>query len=332
MKDERLRLLQIGDVAGVATDLTRALEEDTEWTVDNLGVPELAAGSNIVLRSLAWPLRATETWWSVHRRLRASPPTLVHLHWARYAPLVTTGDLPLVVHAHGSDVRDRRSSLSGRLVSRALRRSALVIASTPDLIDDLPAGAVYLPNPIDVETFRPDQPLGSDPRRVLIFAQLTAIKGADVILDAVRTIRQHQPDVSVVSFGGSPRYESIARELGVSLLPRMERTSLARELSRASIVIGQQRIGSLGLSELEAMACERPVLARVDIGRYPAAPPIVSTLGAADLAAACIDLLEDAPASAAMGSAARKYVLEHHAPSAVARTLDRLYRSVLTTA
>ena len=233
MTDRPLRLLQVGDVAAVAADLTKALESNTDWEVRNLDVPELAAGSHIVLRSAAWPVRAAETWWSIRRQLRASPPSLVHLHWARYAPLVATSDIPLVVHAHGSDVRDRGSTCSGRLVDRRLRRAALVIASTPDLLDHLPPGAVYLPNPIDVDVFGSDGTVEPDPARVLIFAKLTTVKGADVILDAIRTIRRHRPDVSVVGFGGSPRYEATARALGISLLPQMQRPSLApRTLAR----------------------------------------------------------------------------------------------------
>lgn len=69
-----------------------------------------------------------------------------------------------VLHCHGSDVRWRQYEKFGWLVRFSLRSAKKILVSTPDLLEHVP-NAIYLPNPIDTEMFRP---LGSEsPPRAL---------------------------------------------------------------------------------------------------------------------------------------------------------------------
>jgi glycosyltransferase involved in cell wall biosynthesis len=326
------RVLHVGDVAGVASTLADGLERHTTWQVTRLPLPEHGAGSNIAIRSMAWPARAVTTWRRVARTLDTEAFSVVHLHWARYAPFVRTGDVPLVVHAHGSDVRGRRSSWMGRLVERSLSRADLVLASTPDLLNDLPDGSVYLPNPVDIDLFVPPGDSRSDSvaPTIVVFARLTEVKGADTILEAVRMIRSERADASIVAFGGSAPYVDRARDLGVQFVSPADRPEIAHVLGSASVVIGQQRIGSLGLSELEAMSCGRPVIARTDIDRYPTAPPVLDAHDADAVASICMTLLDDPARRHELGRAARDYVVANHGPGPVAERLAGLYDTLRT--
>ena len=321
---ESPRVLQVGNVAGVADGISMAMDEYSRWSIESVGLSELAAGAHPAMRAVCWPVRAMASRRTVRRQVRAVGPELVHLHWARYAPFVTTAPTPLIVHAHGSDVRGRRGTVLGRVVERSLERAAVVLAATPDLLDDLPTGAVHLPNPVDTERFRPTD---SDPDRyirVLIFAKLTDIKGADIIIDAARQIRRARPSVSIAAIAGGT-HDAVAAEAGIELIGPFGRAALVEQLQAATIVVGQQRLGSLGLSELEAMSCARPVIARVRLDMYDEPPPICSVNGAAELTASCLALIDSPADRHALGLSARSFVARHHSHRVVVGRLSAIY-------
>ena len=322
------RVLQVGDVAGVGAELTAALSETHGMDVSQVSVSEFAAGSEVFVRALTWPLRGFSTHERVRRAARSFRPDIIHLHWARYAPFVQTNHVPLVVHAHGSDVRGRADSIAGLLVQRSLRRAALVLASTPDLLSELPRGAIYLPNPIDTEFFAPPADDSNSGQRVFIHSRLSDVKGADTIVDAVRRIHESRPALEIAGFRSGSRYDDRAEEIGVRLLPPADRAGVVRALQAATVVIGQQRIGTLGLSELEAMACGRPVLASLRAGRYESAPPVINVTSSKELAEACIALLDDPHHCESLGRQARDYVMIHHERAMVASRLVELYSEI----
>ena len=263
----------------------------------------------------------------VRRQVRAVDPDVVHLHWARYAPFITTAPAPLIVHAHGSDVRGRRGTALGRVVERSLERAAVVLAATPDLLDDLPDGAIHLPNPVDTERFRATEPDRDAADRIVVFARLTAVKGADTIIEAARQIRRARPSASIVAIAGGTHDEA-ASAAGIQLIGPFRRPALVELLHSATIVVGQQRIGSLGLSELEAMSCGRPVVARVRLDQYDEPPPVRSVDGADELTAACIELLDSSADRRALGGSARSYVDRIHSHRVVAGRLSKIYDRV----
>jgi len=59
-----------------------------------------------------------------------------------------------VLHCHGSDVRWKQYSKTGFIVKYGLKKAKRVLVSTPDLLEHV-KNAEYLPNPIDVEMFKP---------------------------------------------------------------------------------------------------------------------------------------------------------------------------------
>lgn len=61
---------------------------------------------------------------------------------------------PVILHYHGSDIRGR-----WREKKNYWHYADLIIVSTPDLLLDAPQEAIYLPNPVDIELFKPNPSL-----------------------------------------------------------------------------------------------------------------------------------------------------------------------------
>ncbi len=337
----RKTVLQVGDIANVATDLSDALRHHSNWDPVQVDVATVRRRSK-ASRLADLPIRARRTRAAVRTAIGQCRPDIVHLHWARYAPFIGTEGVPLVVHVHGSDVRNQADKLTGRLVHRSMSQAGVTLVSTPDLMTDTPAGSRYLPNPIDVGLFSPGDPDGgerppsaspNDPERrpvVLIFARLRPIKGARSLLASAAAIRAIDPGATVLALGGG-ELDDDAADAGVQLLPARHRLDLPGLLRSVDVVMGQQRLGILSLSELEAMACGRPVIMPLRRELYGADAPTVDAVEPRDVAERCLELAADAARRQAIGAASRDYVIRNHEPAAVARQLVDVYEGLLAT-
>jgi starch synthase len=240
-------------------------------------------------------------------------------------------------------------------VSAGMR--ADVLATYPSVDPDR---VVVIHNGIDTDAWRPVPDtgtlarLGIDPRRpsVVFVGRVTRQKGVDHALAAAQFI---DPEAQVVLCAGAPDTPQIGAEMralaaavaaergGViwveEMLPREE---LAEVLTAADVFLCPSVYEPFGLTNLEAMACELPVVATAVGG----IPEIVvegvtghlvpydpdHTAFAAALAERINGLLADPDRAAAMGRAGRQRAIEHFGwPGVAARTLA-LYEKVLTTA
>lgn len=328
MTAEPMRVLQVGDIGGVGARLSSALEAASLATVVRLDPPMWMAGARSPWKQAALPFRAGALAWKTARATRRHRPQLVHLHWARYAPFMPRS-VPVVVHAHGSDLRGRHPAGRGGLVGRALRRASAVIVSTPDLLGEIDIAVRYLPNPIDTTTFSP-RAQGADRGRLFVFARFSAVKGADALIAIAERVRETAGDrVTITGFAGGTE-DQRARAAGVQLLPpATSATGVAATLHDHDVVVGQQAIGSLGLSELEAMACGLPVVVRIRRDFYAEEVPVVDSASVDTAVATCLELLGDAARRRTLGQAARTYVETHHATDVVAVQLAQLYRHTI---
>lgn len=322
-------VLQVGDIAGVATALTDGLREHTTWSVRQVGLPQTSGGGRLH-RALEMPGRSVGVRRAIRSAVAQDHPDIVHLHWARFAPFVGATGCPIVIHAHGSDVRGRSRTIAGRMVKHALARANAVLVSTPDLIDEIGVDCRYIPNPVDTRCFAPiTDVVRSDGRpTVLLFARLIDVKGAETLLASARSIFARSEGVRVIALSGGT-HDAEAAELGVHMVPWQTRPQLAELLATVDVVVGQLRLGSLGLSELESMSCARPVVTFLRPGLYPTDIPVISATTAEQVADECLSLLADEQASQTLGSRARSYVVAHHEQGLVARQLASIYEGLL---
>jgi glycosyltransferase involved in cell wall biosynthesis len=127
------------------------------------------------------------------------------------------------------------------------------------------------------------------------------------------------------------RSKALIAELGigdrVTLLPwAMSKGRLRRYYRAADVVADQFTVGSYGGSALEAMSCARPLLIALDrerfAGRFEQFPPVLNVAEPAEIARALARLLGDAGERAAVGEAARSWVIANHGPPLI----DRVWR------
>jgi starch synthase len=230
---------------------------------------------------------------------------VVHSHtwYAAFGGLLTRllHGVPLVVTAHSIEpLRPwKREQLSrGADVSAWVERAALeaadaVIGVSTEMRRDLlrhfalaPERVHVIPNGVDTETYRPVpgrtrlQRFGLDPSRpyVLFVGRISRQKG---LLHLIRAIPRLPAGTQVVLCAGSPDTPEIAREVetavarvqaerpGIVWIPEMVDRATAVELySHAAVFCCPSVYEPFGLINLEAMACEIPVVASA-VGGIP---------------------------------------------------------------
>ncbi len=201
---------------------------------------------------------------------------------------------------------------------------------------------------------------GVDPSTpfVLFVGRVTRQKG---IVHLVRAIQHLDPGFGVVLCAGQPDTPEIAREMeegveaarahrsGVTWIPEMLSRSDVRQLySHAALFVCPSVYEPFGIINLEAMACERPVVASA-VGGIPEVvvdgetgvlvpvelraddpmTPVDPARFEADLADAVNRLMADASLRERMGRAGRGRAVERFSWSAIADQTVELYRSLI---
>jgi len=222
-----------------------------------------------------------------------------------------------------------------------------------------PARVAVIPNGIDPDEYQPDPGtdlvarLGIDPSRpsVVFVGRMTRQKGIEHALAAAAHV---DPSAQVVLCAGAPDTPEIGAELRTRAAEQpnvvwveemVPRTTLVQILSHASVFLCPSVYEPFGITNLEAMACEVPVVASA-VGGIPEVvvdgetgwlvPLAVDADGlpsdpdgfARQLAARVNQLLADPAGAGAMGRAGRRRVLERFTWPAIAARTVALYEQV----
>lgn len=230
-----------------------------------------------------------------------------------------------------------------------------------------PARVHVVHNGIDTELWsrreRPDavRALGVDPdrRSVLFVGRITRQKGLAYFLRAVARL---EPDVQVVLCAGAPDTPEIMAEVqtlvaglrqsrdGVVWIDRMlDREDVVALLSAATVFACPSVYEPLGIVNLEAMACEAPVVGTATggipevvadgvTGRLVAieqsddgtGTPLDPDRFVADLAATLAEVVADPERARAMGAAGRARAVQEFSWGTVCERTLAVYRGVMT--
>jgi alpha-maltose-1-phosphate synthase len=311
---------------------------------------------------------------------------LVHCHtwYSHLAGLLVQHayGIPLIVTVHSLEPMRpwKREQLAGGydlstwVEKTALEAADAVIAVSGGTRDDVlrlfdvtDEQVHVIHNGIDTAAFRPDPATdllalhGVDPQvpYVLFVGRVTRQKG---ISHLVRAIPHLAPGIGVVLAAGQPDTPELAAEVeagvaaaqksrpNVVWIPEMLGREAVRQLySHAAVFACPSVYEPFGITNLEAMACETPVVASavggipevvvdgetgllVPLELSPDEPmtPLDPDRFARDLAAAINALVADQPRSAAMGTAGRRRAVELFSWSAIADRTVALYGSLLS--
>lgn len=316
-------VIHLGEVAGVAATLVAGLAAEG-FPAEQRLLPQPTPRAPLLVKVLSAGPRVSAA--ARFRRELAEREAVAHVHFATAATLFI-GRHPLVVHCHGSDVRnpDRLKALA---LSRVYAAADLLIAATPDLLEHLPEGARYLPNPIDTLAFRPSVELDDAPLDVFVFANLTDIKGAPELLEIVQHVRRINPDITFSAVDHGP-YAPAFRAAGVRMVDFMDPVELPEFVNQHRLVLGQRVLGIPGTSELQAMACGRPVVMPIDEKLESSLrPPVVDGRDTSAVAQHVVELLGAPSDLSDLGDESRSWTVANHDTVMVTRRLIQWYREL----
>jgi glycosyltransferase involved in cell wall biosynthesis len=273
---------------------------------------------------------------------------LVHAHWWFPAGLVasaitrTTG-IPFVTTLHGSDLRLATTFPFGRaLFARVAREGRAMTAVSTWLArgaEELAPGrqVTVAPMPVLTDLFHPGA--SREPDLMLFVGKLTEQKGLARLLRAMTHMRQ-RARLAVVGAGrvDDSALRTMAHELGlderIQWLPLLSQAELAAEYRRAAVHVVPALDEGLGLTAVESLLSETPVVGfrsggLPDIVPDGVAGRLVEPGDEQALAAALDAVLADPNARRAMGAAGRANAEERFGAAAASERYAELYRRMV---
>ena len=319
-------VLHLGDISGTSRNVIAvARDKGLDWSLRDVPAGRGANPAVVAFRRLKDLLAV---------RLLRPRPAILHINYG-VSGYYGWGRNGVLLHLHGTDVRtDMGSRFLGPVVRHSIRGADVVLFSTPDLasaVHALRPDAQWFPAPLPPAAGVLLEPAGPRTgRRIFLASRWDESKGAPELLALAARLQQERPDLELVGLDWGTHADR-ARRLGISLLPHMSTDEFRAELARADIVIGQVSLGALGLSDLEAMAQARPLVARFTLqGEYGGEAPLFNTEDA-DAFTLVQDILANPQEAAAVAGRAREWALRHHGADVLESRLESLYLSMVQT-
>ena len=272
----------------------------------------------------------------------------IHAHWWFPAGLVAdvmrrTHGTPFVVTMHGSDLRLTRDAPMGQRLFRGVARKAGAMTAVSSWLakeaDELigSGSVVVAPMPVLTILFHPGT--SRDERRLLFVGKLSEQKGLARLLRAMSQMRE-ECRLTVVGAGriDDSAVVQLAETLGLSdrieWLPILSQAELAEQYRRAAIHVIPALDEGLGLTAVESLLSETPVVGFAsgglpDIVLQDVTGVLLPPADEAKLAEALDDLLKDPDRRSAMGVAGRAHAARLFSPDAAAERYARLYTDVI---
>jgi glycosyltransferase involved in cell wall biosynthesis len=271
----------------------------------------------------------------LRRRVQAAgKPDVVWAHFLVPAGLFASEvDAPLVVTAHGRDVRNI-GTIPGvaRLTRRVVRKAATVIAVSEylrrELEERLPEArgkTAVVDSGVDLERFAEVAPSASLPHPAFVHVgSLTDRKNVVRLADAFASVGRG----SLTFVGDGPLRSELESRAGVRVVGSVAHDAVPGWLSAADVVCAPALIEPFGQAILEALACARTVVATRIGGPpefvTPGAGILVDPLDVGELARA----LELAASYPVPNDAAREAAGGHELRRQVARVEEILQQAV----
>jgi glycosyltransferase involved in cell wall biosynthesis len=266
-------------------------------------------------------------------RARRFRPDVVYAHFLVPAGLIgaLSSRAPLVVTAHGRDVRNVGAIPGLRPATRfVVRRAAAVIAVSDYLRRELQAKVPeargkteVVPSGVDLDCFRVE-PAPNGAASFLCIGSLTSRK------NVIRLARSFERlgEGTLTFVGDGPLRSELQGRPGVELAGSVPHDEIPRYLAAARVVCQPSLIEPLGQALLEAMACGRTVVATRIGGPPEFVPPEAGVLVDPAADEELTDALRVAAAYACPNEAARAAAERFDVRRQAARVEEILQRAV----
>lgn len=307
-------------------------------------------------RRLAAHMRGAIAAVVIRRMIRRRRLRVAHFHY--FFPehdvvrrIVQRARLPIVATFHGNDLGVNMDDPPARSATERLLRAAAAVTTVSDALgrrlveifpfaasvkrtvhNAIPAGFLYSAGMRDAPLRDID---------VLFAGNLIPRKGVDILLHALRIVRERRPALRAAIAGHGTEQqslESLATELAltdaVRFTGRQERHALVRLFQRARVAVVPSRAEPFGLVVVEAMVCGAAVVAS-NVGGIPEIAletggiALVPPEDPVELARAIASLLDEPALRDRVADEARSRALAAFAPSTIRDAYASVYRSAL---
>ena len=328
-------------ISSVETDISHPFwEDDQKEALSLMRVFTRRYGSGVIL-----------SLWELHR-IFSTYDVVVAMGMMAIPALVLARDYCAV--ALGADMKELvfEKNFRGWLMDQAFRRARVLFFND---VDHLPAvaargyeKALYFPVPVDTDKYRPGTNNGAKGQLRLVHGaslswsldwtenkelQKRTLKRNDLFFQGLKIYTERRPEMDVeaiVPLWGpdKDKVAPLCAELGIGrlvrLVPKVNKEELKNMYYWADVVIDQFNMPRLGYNAFEAMACGKPVVGHfseeLQNALYPELPPMLNAddpEGIAD----CLEILSEGEQRAAIGHAAREWILKHHSWKPVIKKL-----------
>ena len=218
------KILHVWNTAGVASVIAKFT--DSQYGTRSTVITRRAADRvGLTTYGTAYPDGAARFF--ARALWMARSADLVHVHSLdRVVPwLKRLYSKPVVMHYHGTDVEGRWREKEARW-----KKAEYIAVSTPNLLEGAPPNAVYIPNPVDTDLFRPI-PGERDPNSAVSFrygmdAEAEAVAkrhGLNLVMLERWSVRHDQMPQTLSNFGyyidmRKPPDRVVARSVGKAAL------------------------------------------------------------------------------------------------------------------
>lgn len=143
------RILHVWNTAGVASVIAKFT--DRQYHTRSTVITRRAA-DRVGLTTYGTAYNDGPSRFFLRALLAARKSDVVHVHSLdRIVPWIKRlYGKPVIMHYHGTDIEGRWDEKTSRW-----RRADYLAVSTPNLLEGAPASAVFVPNPVDTDIFRP---------------------------------------------------------------------------------------------------------------------------------------------------------------------------------
>ncbi len=326
-----MKVLHVNNVADVPNQLVRGL---VKLGVDaELYQPYIGGFSVGKLGKVKVATRRLADIKNVADEIKRKNFELVHIHYAYFGLLGVLGRFPFWLHCHGTDVRRNLNHPLYKVPTvTSLKKAERVLYSTPDLkthIDRIRTDGIYLPNPIDTDAYSPLETsrLPTPVKRILLISRIEEIKGAAQTFAAASILKKRFPKIEIAAPKWGPELAKYESNQAVDFFPRVPYEEMASLINGFDIVVGQTKLGILSMSELEAMACAKPLICHFAFREsYQKAPPTLEARTADEIVEHVERLIVNPEDANALGNQGRDWVVENHNYLTVAQKLLSLYQ------
>jgi glycosyltransferase involved in cell wall biosynthesis len=209
----------------------------------------------------------------------------------------------------------------------AIQKAAYVVVATKNLLPwvrRVRADAFWVPSPVDLEMFKPERSPQRGIMRLFCPSRLDRWKGHEIIWKALVRLGRKDLEVLQVDWGWEPYYTHLKRTAPsfVRFVPLIPHRQTVKYYNEAHLTLGQMKLGSPGMAELEAAACLCPVTCYCT---QESAPFLPNRSDPETLAALLWKLLDDADYRDEYTRKCHEYIREIHGATKVSKIWDDIW-------